>query len=70
MPIYEFKCNKCQKNFEKILSSTDISEVTCSHCESSDVTKQISSGNFRVGGATPLSSPLPAAPACGGSGFS
>lgn len=70
MPIYEFKCNKCEKIFEKILKSTDTSEVTCSFCKSPDVTKQLSSGSFRVGGAAPLSTPLPSAPSCGGSGFS
>ena len=70
MPIYEFECNKCKKTFEKILPTTDISEVTCSYCDSPDVAKQLSSGSFRVGGTAPLASPLPSAPSCGGSGFS
>ncbi len=71
MPIYEFSCNKCGERFEKLLSSSDISAVTCTTCKSSDIKKMISSGSFRL--KTPGSSTAsraPAAPACGRSGFS
>ena len=71
MPIYEFVCNKCGKEFETILSSTDISAVTCEACKSLDVKKILSTGSFKVGGGSAsLSSSLPAAGACGKSGFS
>ncbi len=36
MPIYEFKCNACGKEFEEIVTSKDNS-IGCPECESSDV---------------------------------
>jgi len=69
MPIYEFICNSCGKEFEQILSSTDTSSVSCDSCKSSDIKKILSASSFKVGGSSlPLGNPAPAG--CGGSGFS
>ncbi|PIE65423.1 MAG: transcriptional regulator [Desulfobacterales bacterium] len=70
MPIYEFKCNACTKEFEQILPSSDISSVTCDECGSSDVTKMLSSASFKLGRGSSSPTPLSPASGCGGSGFS
>ena len=31
MPIYSYKCNKCESDFEKLVKNSD-EEVTCSIC--------------------------------------
>lgn len=49
MPIYEFKCQDCEKKFETILSSANtISDVTCPKCESKNIRKTISASSYRL----------------------
>jgi len=44
MPIYEYRCNQCNKEFsELLLSQREISKVRCRDCNSKDLTKLISS---------------------------
>ena len=43
MPIYEYRCNRCQKEFsELVLDLKKSFQVTCKECGSSDLTKLIS----------------------------
>jgi putative FmdB family regulatory protein len=43
MPIYEFVCKECAKNFEDlVLSSSQINEVICPVCGSGQVKKKMS----------------------------
>ncbi len=49
MPIYRFSCEKCGKNFDKVLSSSDISLVTCSGCGSPEIKRVLSMGNSFLG---------------------
>ena len=42
MPIYEFKCKKCNKDFEKIIA-WDAEGVECPECRSQETEKQLSS---------------------------
>jgi putative FmdB family regulatory protein len=43
MPIYEYRCNQCQKEFnELVLDSEKSSQVICKECGSSDLTKLMS----------------------------
>ena len=76
MPIYEFICNKCNRNFEDfVLSSQRVKDVRFPSCGSDDVQKQFSMfscrsssgfGGFSGGAAGPATSG-----GCGGSsGFS
>ena len=43
MPIYEYKCNNCQKKFEKLVGVVAGSKtISCPNCQSEDVTQLIS----------------------------
>jgi putative FmdB family regulatory protein len=54
MPIYEFECKKCKKQFELIVFSGDIPE--CPYCKNKDITKRISTFNAHNVGPGPASS--------------
>lgn len=63
MPIYEYRCNDCGKNFEElILSSGDPPAPTCRHCAGGNVTRQMSV--FAAHTHAPAPEPGP----CGGCG--
>jgi len=47
MPIYEYRCNKCNKEFSHLfLNLKDVGKVSCRFCNSGDLTRLLSS--FRV----------------------
>ena len=48
MPIFEFKCLKCDQRFETLVRATDSEPPQCSKCQSNDLEKLITS--FKVGG--------------------
>lgn len=50
MPIYEFACNKCGKEFETLVLSENDSMPDCPECNGKDVVKLISAGSFRPQG--------------------
>jgi len=52
MPIYEFKCSSCGKEFEEIVTSKDNS-ISCPECDSSDVSKLMSACSFKSSGKSP-----------------
>ncbi|MBT8357040.1 MAG: zinc ribbon domain-containing protein, partial [Desulfobacterales bacterium] len=37
MPIYEYKCEKCDCCFEKLVFGSDKEPVSCPECEARDV---------------------------------
>ncbi len=41
MPIYGYECNKCGKEFEKLVRASDEASA-CPSCESGDLTRQLS----------------------------
>lgn len=41
MPIYEFRCQSCGNEFEKLVSFSDTSVPGCPACQSADVKRQI-----------------------------
>lgn len=44
MPLYEYQCNKCGKEFEKMVRFTEASlNPACPSCQSQDTKKKISS---------------------------
>ncbi len=51
MPIYEYRCQKCNRKFEKIfLPREDVSEVECPFCGARDVRREISPAAIRPKG--------------------
>ena len=50
MPIYEFKCSKCDEFFEVIvMGSDDNNVVTCPECSSNEFERVVSKTNFNMG---------------------
>jgi putative FmdB family regulatory protein len=47
MPIFEYKCEKCNTKFEKLVNSSE-AEVRCEKCGSEKVEKQLSSFSAAV----------------------
>ncbi len=42
MPIYEFVCQQCGHEFERIQSFSDVSTPECPHCAAVEVNRQVS----------------------------
>ncbi len=53
MPIYEFKCSKCEEFFELLfMSESDDVEVKCPKCGSGVFERVLSSMNYAMGAAS------------------
>jgi putative FmdB family regulatory protein len=54
MPIYEYKCEKCESCFEKLVFTGDKESVECPECGTKKVKKLMSCASFMdsgIGGA-------------------
>jgi putative FmdB family regulatory protein len=57
MPIYEFKCNDCDKTFESlVLIASAVDGISCKHCHSANIKKNLSAPS----GKPAKDSPIPA----------
>ncbi len=55
MPIYEFKCNDCQQNFESlVLIASAIDTIRCKHCNSANIKKILSATSGRPAKGTTI----------------
>lgn len=53
MPIYEFKCQKCDEFFELLVMKSDDDELKCPKCGEQSFERIMSTTNFSVkGGAS------------------
>jgi putative FmdB family regulatory protein len=60
MPIYEFKCSKCNAFFEVIVrNSDDEKEVLCPECQSVEFERVLSKTNYSMAGTAPGSPSSP-----------
>ncbi len=51
MPLYEFRCDDCEEEFEKLVrSASAVHEVDCPSCGSRKVTKRMSAFAAQVTG--------------------
>ena len=55
MPIFEYVCDACGNEFEKIVFRGD-DAITCPQCEASNVTRQVSAFAFKSGSGRFVSS--------------
>jgi putative FmdB family regulatory protein len=62
MPLFEYICQDCGRDFEKIVPRHD-SQTDCPHCNSERVEKQLSV--FAVSGGTSSSEAVFSEPGCG-----
>lgn len=75
MPIYEYICKDCNKQFEIIVtSSATRDKIACQHCGSPNTRKTISATSYRVssagaGSSIPMGSGLSGGGCSSGSGF-
>ncbi|WP_457551173.1 FmdB family zinc ribbon protein [Desulfobacula sp.] len=46
MPIFEYKCNECKKEFEKLVFAGEDNNISCPECKSMDVVKKMSASSF------------------------
>ena len=70
MPIYEFSCSSCDKDFEELVfKASEIDEVTCPECGTDHVSRKMSAcaSAPRSAGAAASSG---TSAGCGTSGFS
>lgn len=57
MPIYEFKCSKCNEIFEVIvMSGNDDEEIKCTKCGSQSFERVLSSGSIGASNPSPSGS--------------
>ena len=45
MPIFEYHCSKCDKNFEMLVFGSD--KVSCPHCKGEKVKKLLSAVSYK-----------------------
>ncbi len=50
MPIYEYQCQACSHEFEKLLKISDAALVDCPECGKPELKKKISAAGFRLSG--------------------
>ena len=50
MPIYEYECLKCKRNFEVLQKVNDESIKICPHCEGTKVNRIVSPAGFQLKG--------------------
>jgi len=55
MPVYEYRCKNCNREFERFLKRSD-KKVVCPHCGSEELEKLFSAFGMQVKGETSSSS--------------
>ena len=50
MPIYEYACDDCQKEFEMFVGIRDAAVQECKHCAGKNIRKLISNCSFQLKG--------------------
>jgi putative FmdB family regulatory protein len=46
MPIFEYHCNHCKKEFERLVFAGEEGTVHCPECASMEITKKMSATSF------------------------
>jgi putative FmdB family regulatory protein len=67
MPIYEYRCNECEREFEKYVQSTQTA-VACPACQSARITRRLSVLGLRSAGGTLATGGMTGGGGCCGGG--
>jgi putative FmdB family regulatory protein len=62
MPIYEYTCKQCGKEFERVVLSGNEKGITCPECKSKDVKKNMSASTFMGASIGSCATPFPNGP--------
>jgi putative FmdB family regulatory protein len=46
MPIFEYKCRQCEREFERLVFAGEEKDISCPDCRSTDVEKKMSASSF------------------------
>ncbi|RLC21229.1 MAG: zinc ribbon domain-containing protein [Deltaproteobacteria bacterium] len=46
MPIFEYTCKHCKKDFEKLIFAGEDKNISCPECKSLEVVKKMSATSF------------------------
>jgi len=65
MPIYEYQCKKCKKEFECLVLGSD-DNIACPECNGKSVQRLMSACRFKSGGEGEISSTSSACATCTG----
>lgn len=57
MPIYEYRCEKCKNEFEKLIFNSSDTKIECPECKSVDVVKKMSAASLTSSSAGCSSNP-------------
>jgi len=57
MPIFEYKCSQCEKEFEKLVFAGEENNISCPECKSRDIVKKMSATSFMGTGTCSTTSP-------------
>jgi putative FmdB family regulatory protein len=67
MPIYEYRCNQCEREFEKYVQSAQAA-VACPGCQSARITRRLSGFGMRGTASTLASGGMSGGGGCCGGG--
>jgi putative FmdB family regulatory protein len=67
MPIYEYRCNQCEREFEKYVNGAQAA-VECPECQSARVTRRLSVVMRSTGRSAAASAMSGGGSCCGGGG--
>lgn len=49
MPIFEYHCNQCNAEFERLVFASDETDIQCPKCQSNKVNKKMSAASVASG---------------------
>jgi putative FmdB family regulatory protein len=67
MPIYEYRCNQCEREFERYVQTAQAA-VACPTCRSARVTRRLSVLGARSAGGTAAAAGMSGGGGCCGGG--